>query len=248
MRKVPVAALRPHAGSTRVARNAGITAQSADVIAARDRENSTMRKLMPASSAMTCSRVVISASSEPAPHFAISSPAAAAIEVSTIDSVSICRTSLPRPAPIARRTAISRRRAAPRASSRLAALAAATTSSSATRPKRNHKGLANRLRTREKPARADSSDVWRPRKDSRLSAGTLVPTEPSSTAGQKLCNAVFASASDTPSRRRPIRCTQLEVADCSDDGLALLVSGIVISGATPGATPKNPFGVTPTMV
>ena len=32
------------------------------------------------------------------------------------------------------------------------------------------------------------------------------------------------------------------------DGLLLLVSGIVISGATPGATPKNPLGVTPTMV
>ena len=231
-----------------MARNAGITEQSAEVIAARARENSTMRLLMPASSVMTCSRVVIRASSEPAPHFAISSPAAAAIVVSTIDSVSICRTSLPRPAPMARRTAISRRRPAPRASSRLAALAAATTSSSATRAKRNHNGLAKRLRTREKPARADSIDVWRPRNDSRLSAGTLVPTLPSSTAGQKCCKAVLASASETPSRSRPIRCTQLEVADCSDDGLALLVSGMVISGATPGATPKKARGVTPTMV
>ena len=204
-----------------------------------------MRALMPASSAMTCSRVVINASSEPAPHFAISSPAAAAIDVSTIDSVSICRTSLPRPAPIARRTAISRRRAALRASSRLAALAAATASSSATRPKRNHKGFANRLRTREKPAAptratSDGQEVVAPVRRHLLSNGTL------STAGQKRRKAVFASASETPSRRRPSKWTQLEVADCSDDGLLLLV--IVISGATPGATPKNPPGVTPTMV
>ena len=66
--------------------------------------------------------------------------------------------------------------------------------------------------------------------------------------GQNSRNAVFASVSETPSRRRPIRSTQLEVADCSADGLLLLVSGIVISGATPGAMPKNPLGVTPTMV
>jgi hypothetical protein len=51
-----------------------------------------------------------------------------------------------------------------------------------------------------------------------------------------------------PSRSRPSRCTQLEDGDWSLDALALLVSGIAISGASPGVTPKNSRVVTPTMV
>ena len=60
------------------------------------------------------------------PHHASGSASAPPIEASTRLSVRNCRTSRPRLAPNARRTAISRRRPEARASSRLATLAQAT--------------------------------------------------------------------------------------------------------------------------
>ena len=57
--------------------------------------------------------------------------------------MSICRTSLPRPAPIASRTAISRRRAVARASSTPATFAHAIASTSETMPISTAKNAAN---------------------------------------------------------------------------------------------------------
>jgi hypothetical protein len=67
-------------------------------------------------------------------------------------------------------------------------------------------------------------------------------------AGQKLRRADLASASVTSSRSRPRRWTQLEVGVRRSSSSCVLVNGIVTSGARPGATPKNPGGVTPMMV
>ena len=61
-------------------------------------------------------------------------PSAAPATASRSDSASSCRTIRPRLAPSARRSAISRRRAAPRASSRFATFAHAAASSRLTRP------------------------------------------------------------------------------------------------------------------
>ena len=129
----------------------------------------------------------------------------AAIRVQTSDSVSIWRISRARPAPIASRTAISRPRPAPRASSRFAALAQATTSNSPTSPNRNHNGCAKRLRTREKPVRADSSEVVLPRYCARRPASRFGGAVASSAAGQTRPSPAFASASVIPPRSRPIR-------------------------------------------
>ena len=72
---------------------------------------------------------------------ASSSPAAAAHSASTTLSVSSWRTMRPRPAPSAVRTAISRARAAPRASSRLATLPQAISSTSADRREQRQQPL-----------------------------------------------------------------------------------------------------------
>ena len=69
-------------------------------------------------------------------HCASTRPAAAAVSASTVLSVSSWRTMRPRPAPSAVRTAISRPRAAPRASSRFATLPHAIRSTSPTAPSR----------------------------------------------------------------------------------------------------------------
>jgi hypothetical protein len=71
---------------------------------------------------------------------------------------------------------------------------------------------------------------------------------PSRIAGQKLRRADLASASVTSSRNRPRRWTQLDVGERRSSSSAVLVSGIVTSGARPGATPKKPGGVTPMIV
>jgi hypothetical protein len=72
--------------------------------------------------------------SSPTSHHATTSPSAPPATPSTTDSVSNWRTSRPRPAPIAERTASSRWRAAPRASNRFATLALAMRSTKPTAP------------------------------------------------------------------------------------------------------------------
>src|SRR4029453_5193419 len=109
---------------------------------------------------------------------------------------------------------------------------------------RNHSGCAKRLRTRENPARADSREAFRPRNWARRAASIAEGVGDSSPAGENSAGDVFASRSVTPSPSRAIRWTQLDVGDVSRPGLTLLVRGIVISGAMPGATPEWPLGVT----
>ena len=111
-------------------------------------------------------------------------------------------------------------------------------SSTPTSANRNHSGCAKRLRTLENPALADSSEVCRPRNWARRSASSDAGVVASSAAGQNRPSDELACRSVTPSRSRAIRWTQLEVGDVNRPGLTLLVRGIVISGAIPGATPE----------
>jgi hypothetical protein len=149
--------------SPRVAIRAGSSAASVDSAIATAVEKPAVRHPIDVSSASCSLDVVMNATSAPPTHDAASSPMAEPQAVRTSASVSSCRNTRARFAPIARRTAISRRRAVPRASSRLATLAHATASSSVARPISSETGSANALRTRENPARPGSSAVFRAR-------------------------------------------------------------------------------------
>ena len=72
-------------------------------------------------------------------------------------SVRNCRSSRPRPAPIARRRAISWRRAVPRTSSRLATFAHAISSTTPTTDIRIHSCRENRVRASDRPRRPGST-------------------------------------------------------------------------------------------
>ena len=125
--------------------------------------NASTRQFGPKSSAICSSRVVIIATSTRAPANTSGTPTAAPNRVQTPASVSICRTTRDRLAPIASRTAISRRRAKPRASSRFAALAAAAARRRPTSDNSIQSGPPNWFLTRENPVRPDSSVTVRPR-------------------------------------------------------------------------------------
>ena len=59
---------------------------------------------------------------------------------------------------------------------------------------------------------------------------------------------MFAVFSVMLSRKRPIMCSHDDDDEANESLVCSVVSGIVISGSRPGATPKKPGGVTPITV
>ena len=98
-----------------------------------------------------------------APKYANDTPHTPPAVERSSDSVSTCRAIRNRPAPNATRTAISRRRAAPRASNMLATLMHASSSSTTTAAIISNSELAKRSRRIESPAPAGSTSIatWR---------------------------------------------------------------------------------------
>ena len=124
------------ARSMRVARHAGARPNTSAVASAVAAVKVSTRASSGRSSTTVLCPNGRSATRRPRPHHANATPSAAPASPSTSDSVSSWRTTRHRPAPSARRSATSLRRAEPRASSRFATLAQAASSTRLTSPMR----------------------------------------------------------------------------------------------------------------
>ena len=171
-------------------------------------------------------------SSASAPKRASTTPSNAPAPESRSDSVRTWRASRMRPAPSETRTAISRRRAAPRASSMLATLVHAINCSSPTTAIRMRSGAENRSRKAERPPAADSRSIV-VCSQRRLPLFCAI----ASTRGRfSTFSSARACATETPGFIRAI-----------NPRFIGLVTGSHTSGNTPGSSPVNARGATPTI-
>ena len=162
-------------------------------------------------------------------------PTTVAASVSTLDSISTCWSSRPRPAPIDARTIISRIRAAPRASSRLATFEQAMSSTTATITARATSGCANCCRTAENPVEASaisSADAA-----ACFARGAFAPVPASRCSLRKFASTVRAigrtDSGVAPGASRPQSCSQFWVGDRRPSALNIM-TGSQMSVSTPG--------------
>jgi hypothetical protein len=143
----------------RVAWIAGARLNSRHAAAEIDAAKARMRTSGRGSRAILSPPFDITVTSAFADHQASKTPNTPAAAASSMPSVSICRRTRPRPAPIASRTAISRRRVVARPNSRLARFAHAINRISATIPISSRSGSAKRKRRKSNPFPAASSGI-----------------------------------------------------------------------------------------
>src|ERR1035441_3047650 len=162
-----------------VAFNAGTSPNSSPVMSATAKLNSRMRPSGVAarpSGVAPCGRKLSIAFT---PAYAMATPATPPVSASSTLSTSSWRTICPRPAPSARRTAISRWRPAARTSRRLATLPHAISNTSATMPMSTPSGRAIWLRRKERPVAAgmksivDLRNSWRSCSEARAICGSF---------------------------------------------------------------------------
>ncbi len=172
-------------------------------------------------------------------------------------SVNVCRIRRPRPAPSARRTAISFCRAEARLRSRFATLAHAISRTRPTIAINTRSGVSTPWRKSESPRAAGSSVICLARKrslnssDPEAKAGTAV-SSCSLTCRYSTSNRALAASAVTPGLSRPMTLTQRlrRLSRSSHVGVsfAFIINGTNKSGDCVAATPENRAGATPTIV
>ena len=172
---------------------------------------------------------------------ASANPATPPARNNSVDSTSICRINRPRPAPIASRTASSRRRAVARASRTPATFAHAMASTSATSPISTAMNAATGAPS---PGSGDEAATASPLP--RLAAGNSV-----SSARPMLASSSRACVTETPGfRRAPITIhalSRLVSSVCRAESSPTMVSGTHRSPVST-VVPWKPSGVTPITV
>jgi hypothetical protein len=137
-------------------------------------------------------------------------PTTVAASASMLDSTSTCWSSRLRPAPIDARKPISRTRAAPRASSRLATFEQAISSTTATMTASATSGCANCCRTAENPV--DASAISSADSAACLARGAFAPVPASRCSLRKFVSTVRAigrtDSGVAPGASRPQTCSQ----------------------------------------
>ena len=181
------------------------------------------------------------------PHFPNNSPIAPPPSPRRKLSVSNWRISCERPAPIASRIAISRRRAEARARSRLATFEHAMSRTSPTivsntAPPRSS---GRRIPGNTTASASGATEILRPLFESGYCC---------SSARAALLKFASACAAVTPGLSRPAVLKTVEPRSCSqspdwrDTTAGAIIDGSHISGPNIDVTPLNPLGATPTMV
>ena len=179
----------------------------------------------------------------------MTAPSAHAAAASSPLSSRSCWIRRRRPAPMERRSAISRSRAAARASNRLATFEQASSSTSDTMAAITHSGRSNSSRRNDGPCAAERATsgwlMYRARSSAGASAGNVAARSRRNCV-MTGCRRCWTSSAVTPGASRPHVRNQCWPGLVSASG-RLVVAGIQTSVSTPGSTPVKPSRATPTI-
>jgi hypothetical protein len=237
--------------SARAVRRAGSTAARRDAPSARVAVKSRIRRSGARSKSSGAPFCATSVTSRGAPHAARRSPSPPPTIPSSADSVSSWRMSLPRLAPIARRSAISRRLPTPLARSRLTTLAHAMRRTKLTGPIKRSTGLENCRRKSDTPLRADSTTRRCERKSCRASASFIVEAWSSKNCAKTESRLILAVSTEVPGDSLPTMASQLTSGSSSQlsrRSRGSLARGMKKSAGRPTMRSSNVGGRTPTIV
>ena len=195
------ASLSAAAGFDRRTKSAGATPAATVAARARPVTKATILQSTPTSSVIGSPKLDIKGTVQLASQTDTTSAADAPTTPSSRVSIMTCRTSRPRRAPSAARTAISCERSVARVTSRFATFAHATMSTSNAAPSNTRKGDPVACGSIESPSRPE------------VNASTIGRGRPArrATSPSTAFRSAAARSSPTPERRRPITVSQLDV-------------------------------------